>query len=257
MSGDLSLLGYSEVKVPDLLFLLSMLRGYHLLRLLYWMLPIEDARSQFYCHLQGISNEIGFYMRRALLSNVLTLVAVWGIISLYCALCLFIFERADSKAMIQTFWDSIWAVIMTEELVGAKDIIPATDVGRLVFFVAVLVGIVTLSMLLRVIEGKLRMTKGEEHFAAEFLYHRLRGDKLKPAAASFIQKCWRLKTRKKGLWSFMRAFHLFAFWRGYMDSRRKSGWDLERRGKNWQFSFALTRSQLILLPEINKSVRDR
>lgn len=140
---------------------------------------------------------------------------------------------------------------------GAIDIIPATDMGRLVLFVAVLVGIVTLSMLLRVIEAKLRMTKGEEHFAAEFLYYQLRKEKLKPAAASFIQKCWRMKTRKKGLWSFMRAFHLFAFWRGYMDSRRQTGWDLDRRGKNWQFSFALTRSQLCSLPEISKLVRDR
>ena len=253
INGDLALLGHPEVRIPDLLFLLSVLRGYHFLRLLYWLLPIEDARTEFYCNLQGVAHKVGFYLRKALVGNAGTSVLVWAAISLYCALCLFIFER-ESQSQFHSFWDSIWAIVKTEELMGGRDVSPDTDLGRVVLIAATLVGIVTLSLLLHIIEAKLRMTKAEEHFAAEFLCEELKKEKLKPAAAHFIQKCWRLKTRKKGLWSFLRACHVFVFWRQCIESRLKSGWDLERRGKNWQFSFALANSQLIPLLNIKKLV---
>lgn len=222
--------------------------------MLYWLLPIEDTRTEFYCHLQGIPSKFRFYLRKALINNAGTSVLVWASISLYCALCFFLFERESSPLLKHAFWDSIWAVLKTEELMGGRDVSPVTDLGRFVLIVTTLVGIVTLALLLHVIGAKLRMTRAEERFAAEFLCLRLRKEKLKPAAARVIQRCWRLKTRQKGLWSFQRALHTFVFWRKYLKSRRKSGWDLVRRGKNWQFSFALTNSQLLSLPNISKLV---
>lgn len=254
LQGDLSFLGLSDVRVCDVLFLLSLLRGYQLLRLLYWMRPSEDHRVKFYSELQGGLGQVKFFLRRAVVERWWSWGLGWVCVLLYGAVCLYVFEREQKDTPIDGYWDSIWTIVQTEELIGSRDVVPMSSLGRWVLFTSVPIGIITLSLLLRVIGTHLRNSTSEDRFISEFLFQQLKTQKLKPAAALLIQRIWRVKKGNKGFRALMHAFRLFVFWKQWVESRKQSGWDLERRGASLQFTFALTKSHFALLPAIRLNV---
>jgi len=88
-------------------------------------------------------------------TNVLILVAM-AVVVLAGTFVMYSIESRAPNAHIKTFLDALWWCIATVTTVGYGDIIPVTNVGRVVALIYMFFGIAMISLVLSIISNRFR-----------------------------------------------------------------------------------------------------
>lgn len=101
------------------------------------------------------------------------LLAISAGILLVGTVVIFLIESPNENSEIKTMLDAVWWTAATVTTVGYGDVVPTTDLGRIIGVVFMFVGISILGMFIstigaslirtRLIHGKLDMTNDEQH----------------------------------------------------------------------------------------------
>lgn len=183
----------------SILCFLSLIRVYHIIRLISILSEFRSARAQRVCKLNGTSASTMYAMKCLMKEDPIKAFLILLIVGIVLfAFCLRIFERplsqysGDPGMDFSYFENAMWCVVLTMTTVGYGDYFPVTEPGRFVGFVACLWGVLVVSMMVVTLSNMLSLESGEDK--AFELLRRLQYKKdLKEKAARVLGAAVRFK----------------------------------------------------------------
>ena len=176
----------------SILCFISLIRVYHIIRLISILSEFRSSRAQRVCKLNGTSASTMYAMRCLMKEDPIKAFLILLIVGiLLFAFCLRIFERpmsqytGDPGMDFSDFENAMWCVVLTMTTVGYGDYFPVTEPGRIVGFLACLWGVLVVSMMVVTLSNMLSLESGEDK--AFMLLRRLEYKKdLREKAASVL-----------------------------------------------------------------------
>ena len=193
-SWKVEMLGtYCFLTLDDLLYVLILMRYFHLFRYVYWMSALTARKGYMYGEFIGIRvASMRFGVRYGLAAHPYIL-----IIGLYVALmCLtgvsiYIFEENRPNSDFYAVSNGIWIVANTQTTIGYGEFTPKTYFGCLILILSCLCGNLTLSLIVALSSRSLSLNLAESSLYTAVAYHQYqcgyRGE-----AVVLIQRWWRL-----------------------------------------------------------------
>lgn len=191
----------SRVSWQDLVTVAVFFRLYHVVRFVYSQSPYLLPSAHFFTYfplsrLQGIYNSPKFIVLAQMTTSPFKTITVVSVtIMILSGLLFHMIERSAYPSLL--IYDGPWFIAVTQLTVGYGDILPKTDLGRLIAMGPGLCAMLTLTLVVAYFLMYMKMTMDQKNLASELTHRGYLRDKLANLTATFLQRWWRLKLSRK------------------------------------------------------------
>jgi hypothetical protein len=182
----------SKYTYNGILCFISLIRVYHIIRLISILSKFRSSRAQRVCKINGTSASTMYAIKCLMKDTPIKAFLILLIVGIVLfAFCLRIFERpmshytGDPGMDFSYFENAMWCVVLIMTTVGYGDYFPVTEPGRVIGFIACLWGVLVVSMVVITLSNMLSLESGENK--AFIMLSRLQYKKdLREKAASLV-----------------------------------------------------------------------
>ena len=208
----------STVSWQDLVTVVIFFRLYHVVRFAYSQSRFFQPKCRFLLRrIVGIHISPKFIIQAHMTRSPIQIIIIMSVSIMIFSGLLFHMVEHSGDAHLQVY-DGPWFIAVTQLTVGYGDILPRTDLGRLLAMGPGLCAILTMSLVMTYSLIFIRMNRRQQQLASKLSHGTYYRSKLSTLTATFLQRWWRLKlsrrqkfdsTRLKRLLEYKSAHELF------------------------------------------------
>lgn len=188
----------AEFSLDDIIFAISLLRSYHILKFLYHYSPYHSARARLHCNLLCRGNSMSFVLKTYLIVYPFaSFLLIFCCNILILGTILRVLERNIPEQELSHFTSGWWLISVTQSTLGYGDIYPRSHLGRAICLVSSILGMAIQSYSVSLFNQVTTLAPTELDFYSTILNSSLRETQLKPEACIYIQRWWRKTYKKK------------------------------------------------------------